>query len=103
MKTSDELKTSKEDRKDTFSGFPFTAPPENMELLFESAWDMLEKMYPERTLLASDMFSIDVYNEEEGSIETRFILGENTFFPCLHNCSNGEDIRITPNSRRWSY
>lgn len=77
--------------------------PDLLEHIFESAWDTLRKLYPDKKLDSCDCFSIYLTEDsiEEDSENLVFVTGLINSKPAIQNLCTKEIIPIELNTERW--
>lgn len=94
--------------ENVFKEFNFndSMDPDTLEFIFESAWDTLKGLYPDKQLDACDCFCIDVLSDTinaEDGFNSRLVyvtglLGDR---PVLQNIETKEIVPIKLNKERW--
>lgn len=80
--------------------------PDTLEYIFESAWDTLKELYPDKVLDACDCFCIyimqdSIDEDDEYNNELVFVTGLMDGKPAIQNLGTKEIIPIKLNSERW--
>lgn len=80
--------------------------PDTLEHIFESAWDTLKELYPDKKLDSSDCFSIYIVadsadEEDEFNDDLVFVTGLMDGKPAIQNLGTKEIIPTVLNSERW--
>lgn len=94
--------------KDKFIEFKFfdDVNPDTLEYIFESAWDTLKILYPDKKLDACDCYSIyiipdSIYEDEEFNNDLVYVTGLIDGKPVLQNLGTKQIIPIDLNTERW--
>ena len=80
--------------------------PYILDYIFESAWDTLQKLYPEKKFDSSDCYSIyiienSVNEDDEFNNDLVFVTGLIDGKPAIQNLGTKEIIPVKLNSKRW--
>ena len=80
--------------------------PDTLEHIFESAWDTLQKLYPDKKFDSCDCFSIyiieDFIDEDDDfNDDLVFVTGLMDGKPAIQNLGTKEIILVELNSKRW--
>lgn len=80
--------------------------PNTLEHIFESAWDTLKELYPDKKLDSCDCFSIyiiedSIDEDDEYNNDHIFVTGLMGRKPAIQNLGTKEIIPIELNSERW--
>ena len=94
--------------KDKFIEFKFfdNVNPDTLEYIFETAWDTLKALHPDKKLDACDCYSIytipdSTYEDGECNYDLIYVTGLINDKPALQNLGTKEIIPIDLNTERW--